>query len=83
MGKLTPYLEAMSADRQAEQLPLSAVLEQVRVGDVVTHVDYRDFRGRVVSRENGRCKVKVLGGWRGPVPTWPVGVPVGKLEVVG
>lgn len=81
MGKLTTYL-------QAEQLPLGALLAEVgqrlvEVDDEVTHVDLPDFRGRVVSRTNGRCKVKVLDGWRGPMPTWAVGMPAGKLEVVG
>ena len=83
MGKLMKFL-------QAEQLPLDALLAEagygpVEVGDLVTHVDLPDFRGQVVSRENGRCKVKVLAGWRGRMPTWAVGMPAGKLrlEVVG
>lgn len=79
MGKPTKYL-------QAEQLPLDGLLAEaghgpVEAGDLVTHVDLPDFRGKVVSRENGRCRVEVLDGWRGPLPTWPVGMPAGKLRV--
>ena len=83
MAKLVGYLEA-------EQLPLEMVLREAEADgriaprDLVYHVDYPDFRGRVVSVDDGRCKVKVLAGWRGRhVPADPVGVPTGKLEVVG
>lgn len=75
MAELTAYLKA-------EQLPFATLLP-VEAGDLVTHLDHPDFRGKVVERVDGRCKVKVLAGWRGPMPMWPVGMPRDRLEVVG
>jgi len=53
-------------------------------GTPVSHVDYPDFRGVVVGPgKDGKVRVKVIGGWCGGIPpTWPVSIPVAKLEVL-
>lgn len=68
MAKLTRFVEAEP---------------RIKVGDLVAHTDHPEFRGKVVGTDNGRCMVEVLSGWRGPQPTWSVGMPAWKLEVVG
>ena len=74
-----------------DQLDFDALLSEapaergdgVSVGDVVTHADYSDFRGRVASVENGKARVTVIRGWLGPVlPCGPVTIPIRKLLAV-
>jgi len=74
-----------------DQLDFDALLSEalaergdgVSVGDVVTHADYSDFRGRVASVDNGRAWVTVIRGWRGPtLPRRPVPIPMRKLLAV-
>ena len=53
-------------------------------GDLVGHVDYPDFRARFVEYNDGKAKVLVLDGWRGPsVPKQPVPMPRRKLVGLG
>ena len=79
MTKLQTFIEA-------EQLDLDSILTEgdgLEPGDLVSHVEFSDFRGKVVEVEDGRAKVKVLDGWRGLIiPLWPVGIPVNKLEAI-
>jgi len=55
----------------------------VSKGDLVTHTDHPDFQGRVVSVDNGKARVTVIRGWRGPtLPRRPVPIPTRKCVVV-
>jgi hypothetical protein len=78
MSKLDRFIEA-------EQLSMNEVLAEgdgPQPGDLVGHVDFADFRGRVTAVDNGHCRVKVLDGWKGPAPGRPVPIPTAKLEVL-
>ena len=84
ISKLNRFIEA-------EQLTIDEVLAEddgpepevtgPQPGDLVTHADYPDFRGRIKTVNNGQCKVEVLDGWKGPMPKRPVPIPSAKLEV--
>lgn len=63
----------LCADEDAAELEL--------VGETCFHVDFPDFRCKVLRVDDGRAHVKVLSGWRGPrLPKEPVPVPTAKLE---
>lgn len=54
---------------------------EFQVGDLISHIDYPDFQGRVVTIDNGKVKVMVIKGWLGKiVPTRPVPIPLGKVR---
>lgn len=94
MSKLAAFLDAeqLSLDdlfREAEAGSFEPIEDHggggdgLSPGDLVTHVDFADFRGKVVEVEDGKAMVKVLGGWRGlRVPPWSVSIPTSRLEVI-
>ena len=54
-----------------------------QIGDMITHADYPDFQGRIVTRDGEKVKVMVIEGWKGKtLPTWAVPIPLAKVRRV-
>jgi len=53
-------------------------------GASVGHRDFADFRGVYMGpgKRQGQALIKVVTGWSGELPPWPVPIPYSKLEVL-
>lgn len=57
-------------------------IEGLKFGDLVTHCEFNDLKAKVVSVDAGYCQVRIIRGWRGPIPTRPVRIPARRLVLI-